>query len=88
MLFYRRVEPIIDRPVFLPRDAASALVPRKIYEKIWDENTTFFRDEHIFDIHYFDFLWGIVLLQHSPPVEGKRASSSVPCVLRLSYCIT
>lgn len=71
MLFYRRVEPLLDSPVWLPPDESAKLVPPEIYKGIWQENTDFFRDKYICDTTYFEFLWSVVVLQHAPSVEGR-----------------
>eukprot|EP01087_Luapelamoeba_hula_P004813 TRINITY_DN1477_c2_g1_i2.p1 TRINITY_DN1477_c2_g1~~TRINITY_DN1477_c2_g1_i2.p1 ORF type:complete len:2138 (-),score=282.67 TRINITY_DN1477_c2_g1_i2:109-6522(-) len=69
ILFYRRVEPIVDKPTELFGKDASALVPSPIYQSIWEGNTAFYHDKNIFDVDYFEFIWEIIMLhKHSVPI--------------------
>lgn len=52
---------------------AAQLVPKPIYNSIWAENMSFFKDKNIFDHDYFDFLWSFIKLDKAQPVEGTFA---------------
>lgn len=41
----------------------SALVPQKILQNIWEENTDFLLGKYVFNNDYFIFIWGILNLE-------------------------
>lgn len=67
MLFYDRVKPYNTKKENLTPEEESKLVPRAIYDKIWEENMTFLNDKNLFDTNYFQFLWNIVMLNEQHP---------------------
>lgn len=71
MLFYER----IDTPspstttstiATLPlKDPLTCVIPKDISDWIWEDNRRFVRDRHLFDHHYFTFMW--TLCHHQVP---------------------
>lgn len=53
----------------------SALVPRPIFNHVWEENMKFLRDKNIFDVDYFSFLWPLVQLK--PATSADPASEGI-----------
>lgn len=74
MLFYDRVKPIhLKKDTILKAEEESKLVPKYIFDKIWEENMTFLRDKNFFDPNYFQFVWDVVSINFQfPPVLGKK----------------
>lgn len=54
----------------------SALVPRPIFNHVWEENMKFLRDKNIFDVDYFSFLWPLVVMKASQATDPADAGMS------------
>lgn len=81
MLFYDRVKPTPKADgtngTHVPAPGSvqtpSALVPRPIFNHVWEENMKFLRDKNIFDVDYFSFLWPLVQLKPAPAITPADA---------------
>lgn len=70
MLFYERVAPQKTQKTTTD---ISSIIPRSIFQKIWEDNMTFLHEKNIFDPDYYKFLWGIVSLDKSPGIQDYNA---------------
>ena len=82
MLFYDRVKPTPKTEAGAPPvppvplvQTPSALVPRPIFNHVWEENMKFLRDKNIFDVDYFSFLWPLVQLKPAPAADQEDAGT-------------
>ncbi|CAF1418467.1 unnamed protein product, partial [Adineta steineri] len=63
MLFYERIDtPSLSTttsniPTLQLKDPISYIIPKDISDWIWEDNRRFVRDRHLFDHHYFTFMW-------------------------------
>ena len=59
MLFYERIDvPSSNMPPTLQlKDPIPYTIPKDISDWIWEDNQRFVRDRHLFDHHYFTFMW-------------------------------
>lgn len=62
MLFYERIDtPSTSTTSMIPtlqlKDPIPYTVPKDISDWIWEDNRRFVRDRHLFDHHYFQFMW-------------------------------
>lgn len=78
MLFYDRVTPVnLKKDQVLTGKEESKLVPRSIFDKIWEENMTFLREKNVFDVNYFQFVWDVVTTNvQLPPVLDYTLDTS------------
>ncbi|CAF2422909.1 unnamed protein product [Rotaria sp. Silwood2] len=71
MLFYERINtpssPSIttNLPTLQLKDPIVYTIPKDISDWIWEDNRRFVRDRHLFDHHYFTFMW--TLCHHQVP---------------------
>jgi ubiquitin carboxyl-terminal hydrolase 34 len=63
MLFYERIDTpsssttITNIPTLQLKDPILYIIPKDISDWIWEDNRRFVRDRHLFDHHYFTFMW-------------------------------
>ncbi|CAF4426153.1 unnamed protein product, partial [Rotaria magnacalcarata] len=54
-------------PTLQLKDSIPYAIPKDISDWIWEDNRRFVRDRHLFDHHYFTFMW--TLCHHPAPVN-------------------
>ncbi|CAF4241140.1 unnamed protein product [Rotaria socialis] len=73
MLFYERIDTpstittTSNIPTLQLKDSIPYAIPKDISDWIWEDNRRFVRDRHLFDHHYFTFMW--TLCHHPAPVN-------------------
>eukprot|EP01083_Nonionella_stella_P103309 294895_1 len=72
-----------------PKGPVKVPIPKEIFEEIWDENLTYWREKWVLNPDYFDFVWD-AMGSHSPTpcltlpqAEVRPASSSSVAVIRV-----
>jgi len=61
LLFYERCnpeKPPVENPI--PKEKQSSLVPRQLYDEVWEKNVRFLMDKHLFDKDYVAFLQSLI----------------------------
>jgi ubiquitin C-terminal hydrolase len=62
------------KPTLRRTSSARVAIPSKIFNAIWEENATYWRDKYVFDPQYFDFLWNLI---DQFEVPNKKLSESI-----------
>lgn len=55
----KKEEEIIKKAIQASREKAE--LPPAIFDRIWEENVTYWRDKNVFDVDYFEFLHKVVM---------------------------
>ncbi|CAF0871243.1 unnamed protein product [Adineta ricciae] len=81
MLFYERIDtPLLstvttasNMPTLQLKDPIPYIIPKDISDWIWEDNRRFVRDRHLYDHHYFTFMWTLCHHQvSSSPLAVKE----------------
>ena len=72
MLFYQKCDVSYVKPSCPP----SQLVPEKIYQAIWEDNTKFLIQKNLFDSDYTGFLLNLLNQTHAKLQDGTMLSLS------------
>ena len=84
MLFYERIDSPSSSssmittssiPTLQLKDPIPYGIPKDISDWIWEDNRRFVRDRHLFDHHYFSFMWTLChhqVLIHPPAIKDSN----------------
>ena len=81
MLFYERIDtptqPLTTNlPILQLKDPIIYTIPKDISDWIWEDNRRFVRDRHLFDHHYFTFMWTLCHHQIPPAILPANSKDS------------
>lgn len=100
MLFYERIDTpqtslslstttATNTAALQLKDPIPYIIPKDISDWIWEDNRRFVRDRHLFDHHYFTFMWMLCHHQVTPsPAALKDSEQESPDMLPIQLAIT
>lgn len=86
ILVYRKIHPNNEQSNSTSEETKTNLnqpskIPDKILQSIWEENSKFLREQHIFSSEYFSFIWTIVNSCPQLPDEASNENTTIDSLL-------
>eukprot|EP01124_Arcella_intermedia_P033442 TRINITY_DN8023_c0_g3_i1.p1 TRINITY_DN8023_c0_g3~~TRINITY_DN8023_c0_g3_i1.p1 ORF type:complete len:1561 (-),score=330.00 TRINITY_DN8023_c0_g3_i1:24-4004(-) len=72
LLIYERScpeKPVVENPIPIARQ--SSIVPKELYNQVWDKNMKFSMDKHLFDGDYFSFVKDLLSYNYNQNLQTK-----------------